>query len=75
MSTNFLQIVIPSNMKSKAYNELNKVVQQRYSGNMAVRNISIGGSFSRWNIPWFLFGLCSPIWLDVQKITAEAHFA
>lgn len=49
-STNFLHIVNSGNMKTKAYNELKKVAQQRYPGNIDIKNIAIAGSFSGWNI-------------------------
>jgi TolB-like protein len=68
-STNFLHI--KSGIENKAYAELKKVAQQKYSGNIDIKNIVIAGSFSGWNILWGMVYLISPILLDVQKITAS----
>jgi hypothetical protein len=69
-STHFLHIQGSDNLKNKAYSELKKVAQQRYPGNIDIRNISVAGSFSGWNILWAIFYFASPILIDVQKITA-----
>jgi hypothetical protein len=67
--TNFLHVT--SGIKSRAYSELKSVAQMRYPGNIDIKNITIAGSFSGWNILWGCLYLFSPIVLDVQKITAS----
>ena len=67
-STHFLHI--QSGLKERAYMELKKAAQQKYPGNIDIKNIVMSGSFSGWNILWGLLVYASPILLDVQKITA-----
>jgi hypothetical protein len=69
-STHFFHIATPNNLKNKAYSELKKVAQQRYPGNIDIKNISIAGTFSGWNILWGMLYFASPLVVDVQKITA-----
>jgi hypothetical protein len=67
-STHFLHL--QSGLREKAYAELKKAAQQKYSGNIDIQNIVIAGSFSGWNILWGMLWFASPVLLDVQKITA-----
>jgi hypothetical protein len=70
---NFLHIRSQTNIKSRALAELRKEAVKSYPGNVDIRNITISGSFSAWNLLWGLFYFASPILLDVQRITASGE--
>jgi hypothetical protein len=59
------------NIKSKAYAQLKEEAQKKYSGNIDVKNITIAGGMSGWNVLWGALTLFSPIVFDIQKITAS----
>ncbi|MDR1319538.1 MAG: CsgG/HfaB family protein [Treponema sp.] len=70
---NFLHIRSQANIKSRALAELRREALKRYPGNVDIRNITISGSFSAWNLLWGMFYFASPVLLDVQRITASGE--
>jgi hypothetical protein len=72
-SINFLHIT-PSEktLENKAISELRAAAQkQGYKGNIDIKNISIAGSFSGWNVLGFMCLLSPPVLFNVQKVTAS----
>jgi hypothetical protein len=67
-STHFLHL--RGGLREKAYAELKRAAQQKYPGNIDIRNIIMTGSFSAWNLLWGFLVFSSPVLVDVQKITA-----
>jgi hypothetical protein len=67
-----VHIILKDSIKSKAISLLKAEASKKYQGNIDIQNITIGGSFSGWNILSFCFLLSPPVLFNVQKITASA---
>jgi hypothetical protein len=49
-SFHFLHMYNNSAIRNKAYAELKREAQQKFSGNIDIMNIAVSGSFSVWNL-------------------------
>jgi hypothetical protein len=66
-----VHIILKDGIKSKAISLLKAEASKKYQGNIDIQNITIGGSFSGWNILSFFSLLSPPLFFNVQKITAS----
>jgi hypothetical protein len=70
-SFHFLHIQNKDNIKNKAYAKLKEEAQKKYPGNIDIKNITIAGGMSGWNVLWALVYFIDPLFFDIQKITAS----
>ncbi|MDR3302582.1 MAG: penicillin-binding protein activator LpoB [Spirochaetaceae bacterium] len=66
-----LHIIMSNSIKNKAVSLLRAEASKKYQGNIDVKNITIGGSYSPWNIVTMLCFASPPALLNIQSLTAS----